>query len=291
MCKFKWDMESALFWGLGYGNVFFWHDKWLGKDSIDSLMHTSSFDSVKVNFFFKDNGWDVDKLSNFVPNCVIFRILNFTFNIHSKDVIMCDCSNDGAFQIKHVWLSFRSKRPFDKIFSNIWHKSIPKTISVFMWRILHNLLPTEDNLIKKGFSFASKCQCCFKYETMHHIFISGPVAVKTWVFFDDLFHLNIFNAHLSLKAFMKAWLVEGKGNIRNTIPTLVLWFIWLERNNSVFNGVKMNHLNIIHRVKDKVLGLVAVNLISVKNFTNYSQLASYFGLYKSGNPAVCMAIS
>ncbi|KAI0522445.1 hypothetical protein KFK09_004824 [Dendrobium nobile] len=124
-------------------------------------------------------------------------------------------------------------------------------------------------MIHKGLSLASKCQCCLHTENIHHVLILASVAVRTWVYFDDLFKLNCFNYHLSLKAFLNCWLVNIKGHIRNVIPCLILWFLWLERNNSIFNGVKMGHLNVIQKVKDKVAALLAVKLISVKDFKNY----------------------
>ncbi|KAI0493949.1 hypothetical protein KFK09_024079 [Dendrobium nobile] len=113
---------------------------------------------------------------------------------------------------------------------------------------------------------------------MHHVFISGPVAVRTWIYFDDLFNLNCFNIHLSLNMLLKAWFINSKGHIRNCIPCLILWFLWLERNNSIFNGVKMNRINVIQRIKDKILALVNVNLFTLKSFSNYFHITSSLGI-------------
>ncbi|KAI0498656.1 hypothetical protein KFK09_019546 [Dendrobium nobile] len=269
MCKVKWEVEPFIFWGLGVGDIFFWQDKWLGNDSIDSILNTSSNSSLKVNYFFNNNCWDIDKLFNVVPDCILQRILKMPININSKDIIMYNLSKDGYFYLKNAWNAFRSKGNCDNTFTQIWHKNIPSTISVFVWRALHRYLPTEDNLINKGFILASKCQCCFHNENMHHVLISGLVAVRTWVHFDDLFKLNCFNSHISLISFLKCWLVNFKGHIRNIIPCLIMWFLWLERNNSLFNGVRMCHLNVIQKVKDKMVALMAVNLISIKHFKNY----------------------
>ncbi|KAI0498665.1 hypothetical protein KFK09_019555 [Dendrobium nobile] len=191
---------------------------------------------------------------------------------------MFNASKDGKFSLKNAWNVFRIKGDYQNIFNIIWHKNIPTTISIFVWRALHKFLPTDDNMIYKGLSLASKCQCCVHTENIHHVLISGPVAVRTWAYFDDLFRLNCFNYHLPLKVFLNCWLIKVKGHIRNVIPCLILWFLWLERNNSIFNNVKMNHLNVIQNVKDKVAALWAVNLLYNKDFENYSQVCEHFGI-------------
>ncbi|PKU69901.1 hypothetical protein MA16_Dca011920 [Dendrobium catenatum] len=83
--------------------------------------------------------------------------------------MLCDLSKDGKFHLKSAWHSFREKGNIDSILPKIWHKSIPATVSIFVWRVLHKFIPMDDNLIKKGFSLTSKCQCCFHTETMHHV--------------------------------------------------------------------------------------------------------------------------
>ncbi|KAI0516028.1 hypothetical protein KFK09_008700 [Dendrobium nobile] len=76
-------------------------------------------------------------------------------------------------------------------------------------------------------------------------FISVHVAIKTWVYFDDLFKLNFFNAHLFLKYMLNASFMNSKRHIHNVIPSLILWFLWLEMNNSLLNDVWMNHHKVI----------------------------------------------
>ncbi|KAI0531226.1 hypothetical protein KFK09_000779 [Dendrobium nobile] len=176
MCTVKWDMDPLLSWGLGVGDIFFWQDKWLGNESIDIILNTSSFSMLKVNSFFSNNCWDIHKISNEVPDCIKERIIKVPINNHSKDILMFNASKDGKFSLKSAWNAFRNK-----------------------------------------------------------------------------------------------------GHIRNVIPCLILWFLWLERNNSIFNGVKMGHLNVIQKVKDKVAALLAVKLISVKDFKNYLSIFETLG--------------
>ncbi|KAI0522381.1 hypothetical protein KFK09_004760 [Dendrobium nobile] len=160
----------------------------------------------------------------------------------------------------------------------IWHKSFPSTVSIFIWRILHKLIPTDDNLRRRGFIFPSKCQCCYHVDNMHHVFISGPVVVKFWTYFEDIFHLNFFTTSISIYNLLDCWFVKSKGHVRNVIPSLILWFLWLERNDSHFNGVVMNYQRIIHKIKEKVAALYSANLLSVKRLKNLLFTSSTFGI-------------
>ncbi|PKU60028.1 Putative ribonuclease H protein [Dendrobium catenatum] len=150
LCRIKWEAEAFIFWGIGGGNTF--SGKIVGLVNILLIPFSIKF------------------LANEVPDCIIQRIGNLLINTASRDILLCDLSKDGGFLLKSAWHTFRVKNNKDTIFLNIWHKSIPTTISVFVWRILHRFIPTDDNLIKKGCILPSKCQCCFHKESTHHVF-------------------------------------------------------------------------------------------------------------------------
>ncbi|KAI0498608.1 hypothetical protein KFK09_019498 [Dendrobium nobile] len=52
----KWKVEPSLVWGLGKGNIFFWQDRWVNGQSLDSLLNTNSINTVKINAFLSSNG-------------------------------------------------------------------------------------------------------------------------------------------------------------------------------------------------------------------------------------------
>ncbi|KAL0928382.1 hypothetical protein M5K25_000259 [Dendrobium thyrsiflorum] len=203
---------------------------------------------------------------------MIHQILQIDLNTDSNDIQLSAFSKNDNFRLKDAWNSFRVKKQVSKIFHLFWHKYIPSTVSVFIWRLVHKFIPTDDILIKKGFIIPSKCQCCFHMDSLHHVFISSPVAVKVWIYFEDLFQLNIFNVQLSIVDMLKLWFVDYKGHIRNIIPSLILWYLWMEMNNSRFNGIAMCHLRIIQNINHKIGALYSANLISGNSFKNYLRL-------------------
>lgn len=85
---------------------------------------------------------------------------------------------NGKFNLKDAWNAIRDKNYVKIVYSIIWQKSIPNTIYVFIWRIIQKFIPTDDNLRKRDFILAYKCQCCYHVKNMNHVFIYGPIAVK-----------------------------------------------------------------------------------------------------------------
>ncbi|KAL0907732.1 hypothetical protein M5K25_022164 [Dendrobium thyrsiflorum] len=199
----------------------------------------------------------------------------------SLDMILnttsCSLLKDGSFRLKEAWNSFRKKKEALKIYKFFWHHSIPITVSVFLWRMVHKYIPSDDRLIKKGFFIPSKCQCCYHMDSLHHIFLSGPLAVKVWIHFEELFQLNFFKANLSIISLLSLWFLNSKGHIRNMVPSLIIWYLWMERNNSHFNGIVMNHQRVIYNVSHKIGALFNAKVISIKSFNN-----CFFAMEKLG---------
>ncbi|KAL0928089.1 hypothetical protein M5K25_002329 [Dendrobium thyrsiflorum] len=176
----KWQMEPLINWNIGNANVFFWQDNWVDNLSIDRLLNTMSKDTCKVKDFITNDSWNLNKLSVLIPELIIQKIINIPFNLGNEDKLNFTLTNNNCFNAKKVWNYFRTKFPTNKVFSMVWHRNIPSTVSVFVWRLLHKFVPADDMLIDKGISVVSKCQCCFHVENINHIFVSGPVAVKLW---------------------------------------------------------------------------------------------------------------
>ncbi|PKU82406.1 Putative ribonuclease H protein [Dendrobium catenatum] len=276
MLKVKWIIEPRLVWGLGEGNIFFWQDRWINGFSIDDLLTSNTLSSVKVNFFFSDNGWDVEKLSAVIPDYIINLIANISINRCAKDALLCKFTKDGLFSTKQAWHVFRNIKSSSKSFKIMWHKGIPTTVYVFNWRVLKKFVPTDDMLRKKGLLITSKCQCCANYlETVHHVFVSSPIAVKVWNYFEEIFNVNSGGPTCSVFNLLEVWMVSVKGHVRNVIPLLI---IWLARNDSRFNNVGMNHLTIIAKIKDKILALFLAKLLSYKSFDKFSSSIEIFGI-------------
>jgi hypothetical protein len=53
----------------------------------------------------------------------------------------------------------------------IWNSAIPPSKSLHFWRLFHNKLRSDENLISRGFSIPSVCNLCYKQpELSQHLF-------------------------------------------------------------------------------------------------------------------------
>jgi hypothetical protein len=65
----------------------------------------------------------------------------------------------------------------------IWHKQVHLKVSVMVWRLLRNKLPTKDNLVRRHIIPPDANMCvtgCGSVETAHHLFLSCPVFAPLW---------------------------------------------------------------------------------------------------------------
>jgi len=102
-----------------------------------------------------------------------------------------DLSFKDAFLFK---LPALQKIPWAK---HIWSPEIPPSKSLLVWRIMHNRMPTDENLSIRGCTMASICNNCFSAsETTLHLFLHCPLANKLWNWLASLLNKNIHFADL-----------------------------------------------------------------------------------------------
>nr|KYP62504.1 hypothetical protein KK1_017040 [Cajanus cajan] len=107
----------------------------------------------------------------------------------------------------------------DISFQKIWKLKIPPKAVKLMWRLIHNALPTIDNLQRRGLgldSDDSHCVLCNEHpETESHLFLSFPQHFLQY-------------AHLCYN--------QEEREKWDTIRSAITWCIWQARNNKVFRG-------------------------------------------------------
>ncbi|KAL9685150.1 hypothetical protein QQ045_022597 [Rhodiola kirilowii] len=120
-------------------------------------------------------------LQSLLPNAGKEALNNATFDNISDELSWLG-STDGSFSAKEVKNQLHSPQRLDKALSKIWQKWIPPKISVFLWRLKHNALATDDRVQWCGIPLVSKCRCCTSpcVESLNHLFISGETAVWLW---------------------------------------------------------------------------------------------------------------
>ncbi|CAJ2657082.1 unnamed protein product [Trifolium pratense] len=217
-------------WQLGKGDqINFWTDSWVGDPLVDLLdipRHFHALLQAKVAQFIANDHWLIPhSITSSYPNLV--SLLNSVTIPISKanDELRWIHSDSGVLSFKDAYLFHRSigqHIPWAKI---ILCEDIPPSKSCLMWRIMHNRLPTDDLLSRRGCYIVSKCDLCREdVETIHHIFCDCCFSKDIWhwnsSFWKLLMSMSIIPKHLSSK--------KSCGNLRfiiglNAIQMVQRW--------------------------------------------------------------------
>ncbi|KZV49641.1 hypothetical protein F511_08962 [Dorcoceras hygrometricum] len=112
-------------------------------------------------------------------------------------------------------------------------------MSLFAWRWTQRKIPTDDILKSRGVSLASKCQCCEQEESLDHLFFSSSVATQVWTHFGSIFGVAQPKQTSNWKININ-W--RARGHLRECIPFLILWFLWIGRNDSKHRLICLNDI-------------------------------------------------
>jgi hypothetical protein len=66
---------------------------------------------------------------------------------------------------------------------DVWYKHTPSKVSVLVWRLLRNMLPTKDNLVHRGVLLSTDTACvgeCDHIESATHLFLHCNVFGSLW---------------------------------------------------------------------------------------------------------------
>ncbi|XP_038687446.1 uncharacterized protein LOC119986824 [Tripterygium wilfordii] len=119
-----------------------------------------------------------------IPDFIVEKILNEIPSIYDcPDKMIWMPNQNGNFTVKSAWLVTRQSNVFNPVYGYIWHDLIPIKIFIFMWKVLNNKLPVDENIKKKCISLVSKCDCCTNFphvETVEHVLVEGSIACQVW---------------------------------------------------------------------------------------------------------------
>ncbi|XP_027157869.1 uncharacterized protein LOC113759492 [Coffea eugenioides] len=125
-----------------------------------------------------------------------------------------------------------------RIWHQVWDLNIKHKVKHFLWKCLHDILPTHDNIFKRTGKGEPWCRRCGESaETLEHLLFFCRTSEQIWKTFpiqwDGLEHLkgSFWSWWESLQQARER--ADGKAHIEMT--TNLLWHIWKARNNWNFN--------------------------------------------------------
>jgi len=139
---------------------------------------------------------------------------------------------------------------------NVWHRHIPAKVSLFVWRLLRNRIPTRGNLLRRNIIQENNSNCvhgCEIIESAEHFFLACGNSVILWSLVSAWLGLSLVH-HIDLRQhFHQFCLMAGLPRSTQSFFTGIwfatVWEIWKDRNNHIFQNEKTHVLGLLEKVK------------------------------------------
>jgi len=119
------------------------------------------------------------------------------------------------------------------------------------WRLLRDRLPIKNNLLGRDIITGASTSClagCGQVETAQHLFLQCDISsslwqqVQSWIGVFGVDHQSISNHFVQFTYYC--------GGLRERRSFLqLIWLVWNDRNNRLFNNFHSSSLELLEKVK------------------------------------------
>ncbi|GAA0156706.1 RNA processing factor [Lithospermum erythrorhizon] len=230
----------------GEGNCSFWMDHWLHNGPPTPLPHHNQQPKLKVKDVWSNGAWDLDKLRSMVTEEDVQAISHTIIHEQQADALVWKPTSSGMFSFGDTYKALKEQHQSSPIHTAIWNGSIPRKM-------------------------------LFLEETIQHVFLSNPVAIKIWEFFSLLFGLRHHDYQEVLQV-LAAWNISApcKGHIRQITSVVILWALWEARNRGKHDGVQYSYDRIMSRIVYIISVISQADLLVAKQWKGDLRAAEFF---------------
>ncbi|OAY76175.1 putative ribonuclease H protein [Ananas comosus] len=240
--------------------TFFWLSSWLGTPLMDQFPALFSYSALKfalVSEVFIDNLFSLPVIS--YPSIIAHeefstlchRLCNFQICV-GPDICCWKWTPHATFSTASAYNLFFAGSTFDSTPITVWYSFAPPRVQFFMWLLYKNRILTHDNLRRRGWILASRCELCFNVgEDIIHLFLHCPYSLAVWASLNLLLCLP----QPSLLGLGDSWamwssrLPKDIRKVGNTIFSCFAWSIWSERNHRIFDNTCSTPLSTASRIR------------------------------------------
>jgi ribonuclease HI len=239
--EFEAIAENSI-WLLGNGeNINFWNDNWCGtilSEHYNIPSQTKQLLTSTVSDYIANGHWAI-------PPQMELEFLNLSSIVNQAIISLETCpdsllwqhTDSGSLELKDAY-NFKMPQLQDLFWAKyIWSSDIPPSKSFMVWRLMHEKMPTDENLMTRGCAIPSMCNLCSKQvETTFHLFFQCDFARILWSWFAGCLNLTI--QFTTMEDMWKLcdlnWSPQSKITVTAAIINL-LNTIWLAKNRARFN--------------------------------------------------------
>lgn len=146
---------------------------------------------------------------------------------------------------------------FDRsLVDKVWHRHIPAKVSMFVWRLLRNRLPTRSNLLRRHIIHANNVMCvtgCNVTETASHLFLWCGNSFTLWSLVASWLGLSLGHSNDLRQHHIQFCSMAGFSWCTHPYFTSIwyacVWVIWKDRNKHIFQNEAHHSLFLLEKIK------------------------------------------
>jgi ribonuclease HI len=191
-------LVEGLCWRVGDGRTIkIWGDKWIPRQStfaIQSPCRLLAPEAKVEELINRETGeWNVPLIHDIFHGEEADLICNIPLSkLGPPDRLIWRPTTTGCFTVCSAYFMEKerqeklkgegsSKTDTQLLWKYLWRLEIPNAAKVFCWRACNNILPTKDNLRRRGIINEDKCIFCAREtETASHVLWECPSARDVW---------------------------------------------------------------------------------------------------------------
>lgn len=157
----------------------FWKDLWVpGVDCLENLVQErieQGEENFTVASYADSNGWAWSKLRRLLPSVICSKINLVKLPSPGMEDFLCwNLTSDGKFSLNSSYelLQDCSQHVDDRdpFFVKVWAWQGPQRIRVFLWKLAHGRLLSNEERRKRGMCHNATCpRCLTSEETIMHV--------------------------------------------------------------------------------------------------------------------------
>jgi ribonuclease HI len=190
-------LQNGLLWRIGSGkDIKIWRDKWIPKpltyrvQSPRVILDSQACVAELIDHDLRK--WKEDLISEIFVQDEAKLIQSIPLSpFPAEDHITWSGTKNGIFSMRSAYFlemenlaskhGSSSRSDTGKEWKECWRLNVPNTVKLFLWKALHNLLPTRVNLAKRGvIKDTSYPICGLEEEFVAHILWNCPSSKDVW---------------------------------------------------------------------------------------------------------------
>ncbi|XP_026410035.1 uncharacterized protein LOC113305155 [Papaver somniferum] len=231
-----------------------WTEKWIPENVIPVPREDFLPDlNQKVSDLINSNcTWKLNMLTDmFDDNNVQLIKLIEPNNVGDNDNIKWIGTRDGEVSVKSAYnyLCNRNHLNVKVDWIGIWKLKVIPRVQMSLWKACSDCVPVKDEL-GRHIPIDTQCILCNKLvsETTYHLFLNCHFAEGVW---RGMSLSTVFYNGKSI--YFKDWCVKWlKDKDNKKVYAYVLWFLWKYRCRVAFDGIKLNLVGLIEKIKTEL---------------------------------------